>query len=95
MAFTLPSKTDFTKIQNQIMNAIRGRSIAIIGGPGTGKTVLAIHAINDLIMRGYGERSMLIVYSKPLQCFIKETLRNKNGNHEISATWHSWFSIIL
>ncbi len=61
--FQLPSSEELTKIQNHILNIINSKNrIAVIGGPGTGKTVLAIIAMH----RNRGG-NMIITKSKPLQ----------------------------
>lgn len=81
MAFEIPSTNELTQVQARIYRAIgQTKRIAVIGGPGTGKTVLAILAAN-----GSNKRALFLTYSRPLSELI-----SKHGRRMSVSTCHSW-----
>lgn len=56
-------------LQKHIVNAISGnKNVAVVGGPGTGKTILAMSGMN----LGGNRKQILLTYSKPLSIMISE-----------------------
>jgi superfamily I DNA and RNA helicase len=95
MAFNLPNKKDLNKIQVQIISEIKNRDkLAVIGGPGTGKTIIAIQGLNEIIQSKANKSSKIVVYSKPLQQFIDKNL-SKLENEKLSSTYHSWINTYI
>ena len=81
MAFEIPSTNELTQVQARIYRAIgQTKRIAVIGGPGTGKTVLAILAAN-----GNYKRGLFLTYSKPLSNLIYKHCRGMKVR-----TCHQW-----
>ena len=63
-----------TQIQKRIVKAISNeKKIAIVGGPGTGKTVLAMSAMDS----SKESKQILLTYSKPLSKMIKDCMDDK------------------
>lgn len=55
-------------VQKYIVNRIsKEKSLAIVGGPGTGKTILAMSGMN----KNDESKQILLTYSKPLSKMIK------------------------
>ena len=87
MAFNLPKRADLTTPQRQIISLPTDRNYVIQGGPGTGKTVMAIFRAGQLPPTA---RVLVLVYNRPLCEFIKVGIRNSDfGNVEVN-TLHSW-----
>jgi len=87
--------------QKPIYNLPLDRTYIVTGGPGTGKTILAIHRAARLRKR-YGEKAKIkfLVFNKPLMLYLRQALvetglTNADDDDNNSActaqTWHSWF----
>ena len=89
MAFKLPNVSELTLIQKQVYNDIvinKTERLAVLGGPGTGKTVLLMLAINQLNIEK--ERLLFLVYNKPLKKFIgTSVIANPNAKFN---NYHAW-----
>lgn len=89
MAFKLPSINDLTLIQRQVYNDIivnKTERLAVMGGPGTGKTVLLMLAINKLNLER--EKILFLVYNKPLKQFVHTSI-TINPNAKFN-NYHAW-----
>lgn len=89
MAFKLPSVSELTLIQKQVYNDIvinKTERLAVLGGPGTGKTVLLMLAINQLNIEK--EKLLFLVYNKPLKKFIGTSV-TANPNAKFN-NYHAW-----
>lgn len=63
-----------TQIQKRIVKAISNeKKVAIVGGPGTGKTVLAMSAMDN----SKDSKQILLTYSKPLSNMIYDCMGGK------------------
>lgn len=88
MSFQLPSGSDLTIEQLDIINLPTNRNWLIKGGPGTGKTAMAIWRVCQM----RGKKVLLLVNNKPLMLLInslwsKESLRCCRCN-----TYHNWLN---
>ncbi|MFH0728895.1 MAG: ATP-binding domain-containing protein [Pseudomonadota bacterium] len=85
--FVLPGIHELSKDQERARALPKEGRHLIIGGPGTGKSIIALlrakryHADNDYIF---------LVYNK----LLKEASRQLIGNEIHSATWNSWIAKI-
>ena len=80
----------FERIQNHIMRAFgRTNRFAVIGGPGTGKTVLALEGLNRILSEDRGENVRFLVYNRALHSFLERFVRY-SGEEKIINTWHSF-----
>ena len=75
MAFKLPDYDELNITQQQIINSLAyAEKLAVVGGPGTGKTIIAIQASS--IMSSSDEKCLFLTYSKPLimqiECIAKQ-----------------------
>lgn len=99
MGFTLPDKTELSKLQNQIIKVLASNAsdrYAVIGGPGTGKTVLALQQIIDVINDPKMKNICFLVYSKPLSNLIYNNIKKQKPKKTIkAATFNSWLFTLL
>ena len=52
MVYRAVDVDDYTKIQRQIIKEPLTRSFAVVGGPGTGKTIIALERLQQVIKSG-------------------------------------------
>lgn len=92
MPFKLPSKDELNNTQNLIINLLpKSDKLAIIGGPGTGKTIIAIEAA--AMMAASNKKCLILSYSTTLRDQIKciaKTFKLNNENIEVNS-YLSWF----
>lgn len=88
----IPRQQDLTGIQNQIINIVTNTDIkrmAIVGGPGTGKTVLEVIIANKLATDGI----LCLTYYKLLTNSTEDTLKaikDSETPQPNCATFFSW-----
>lgn len=89
MAFKLPNDQDLTEEQMTIVSLPTNKNFVIQGGPGTGKTVMAIHRAG---MMPKNAKVLVLVYNRPLCDFIQTGIDEEYyGNVEVN-TISSWLS---
>ncbi|MEU9824133.1 AAA family ATPase [Micromonospora chersina] len=86
--FGLPSLGELTEEQLDVLALPVDDSHLIVGGPGTGKTVLAIYR-TDLLVRA-GRPTTLLMYNKVLSSYTRAAIASK-GVDNVVSTWHKWF----
>ena len=99
MSFKLPKWTELSKDEQiPIVNLPIERTYFVRGGPGTGKSILAIHRaakIKDLGGGGGGGgggdggKVKILVYNKALQLHLMDALKSV-GLDTVAQTCHSW-----
>ena len=92
MSFKLPSINELNNTQKTIISLLsKIIKLAVIGGPGTGKTIIGIHAAG--LMADSKKKCLFLSYSTSLRDFIKSVARDFKlniNNIEINS-YHSWF----
>jgi len=92
MPFKLPSFTDLNKTQKLIINLLpKSDKLAVIGGPGTGKTILALEAAAQSSKEN--KKCLILSYSVLLKCQISciaKTYNLSDENIEVNS-YLSWF----
>lgn len=90
MAFRVLNVDDLTKIQHQIIKEPLRKSFAVVGGPGTGKTVIALERLKQVLKNGVS--ACYIAYNRNLVQYadymIKETMNTAESG--IVRTLYSW-----
>ena len=66
----------------------------MVGGPGTGKTLLALEGFNQILRDEDASQVAFIVYNKALKTFLERYL-NYSGDKPVIHTWHSWLTSFL
>lgn len=89
MSFQLPNGNDLTIEQLDIINLPTNEDWVITGGPGTGKTVMAVYRAAQL---GRKKKILMIVYNKPLQQYIETAVRGSVYKNCEIKTYHQWVS---
>ena len=96
MGVKLPEETELNNTQKMILKQMMKKDkVAVIGGPGTGKTIVA--AIAAIKLAQQGQRILFLSYGKVLKQYIRElTSQNKyyDTNIEISS-YHRWLYRLL
>lgn len=92
MSFRLPEFSELNNTQRLIINLLpKSDKLAVIGGPGTGKTIIAIQAA--AMMARSKKKCLILSYSTSLRdqiCCIAKTFKLNIENIEINS-YHSWF----
>ena len=61
----------------------------VTGGPGTGKSVIAIYRASD--MANAGNDVLMLVYNRPLKLYIESAVNSLDIEASVN-TWQSWIS---
>lgn len=78
--------------QMPVINLPLDRQLWVRGGPGTGKTVLALYRAAQALeqYKALGVSVGVITYNKTLQLYIQEALVATDIHGVEASTWHSW-----
>ncbi len=81
--------------QIPIINLPLNKTYVVTGGPGTGKTVMAVHRAARLKATKQRQTEQLVkflVYNRPLQIYLQRALEETGLTEGANAqTWHTWF----
>ena len=86
MSFSIPSYSDLVLEQLDIINLRTDRDWVIQGGPGTGKTVMAIFRAQQVSKY---KKTIILVYNRPLKLFLEKAVR---GTKCEVKTYNEWIS---
>jgi superfamily I DNA/RNA helicase len=88
------SLTNLNPTQRRILLEMEKRDrLAVLGGPGTGKTFIALFAILHALQEK--KNCSFIVYNKNLNVYIKKLIGEKDFPSYLARTYHSWISHYL
>jgi DNA helicase IV len=76
--------------QMEIVNLPTDRSYIVSGGPGTGKSILAIHRVAKIRATNPESKVKLLVYNKPLQLHLSDALDAVELDNVYASTCHKW-----
>lgn len=89
MSFSLPSKNSLNITQKYILNVFeQQKDIVVLGGPGTGKSILVVHAIKDALEKG--KKCLFLCYNNMLLDFMSKYTAAKCDDFVLIKTWLSW-----
>ena len=91
MSFKLPKFTELNSTQKTIINLLpKSNKLAVIGGPGTGKTIIGLQAA--ALMAESGKKCLFLSYSKTLKYHLSCVARkfNLNMSNITINSYHSW-----
>ena len=86
MSFSIPSYSDLVLEQLDIINLPTNRNWVIQGGPGTGKTVMAIFRAQQVSKY---KKTIILVYNRPLKLFLEKAVQ---GTKCEVKTYHEWLA---
>lgn len=86
MSFSIPSYSDLVLEQLDIINLPTNRDWVIQGGPGTGKTVMAIFRAQQVSKY---KKTIILVYNRPLKLFLEKAVQ---GTKCEVKTYHEWLA---
>jgi superfamily I DNA/RNA helicase len=85
---------DLNAIQRRVILEMDKRDrLAVLGGPGTGKTFIAIFAILKALQEN--KDCFFIVYNKNLNLYIKKLIGKNEFPEYLAKTYHSWIILYL
>lgn len=95
MSLRLPRWESLSKDEQvPIINLPLDKDLWATGGPGTGKTVMALYrasqAVSKLKRTGRGSSVVFMIYNKSLRKYLDEALRETDIADAFATTWHSW-----
>lgn len=89
--FKLPEWRELSRDEQiEIINLPTDRTYYVRGGPGTGKSILAIHRVARLRDLEPDTNVKLLVYNKALQLHLRHALSATKLDTEVAQTCHSW-----
>lgn len=89
--FKLPEWRELSRDEQiPIVNLPVDRTYFVNGGPGTGKSILAIHRLAKLRDLAPNTKTKLLVYNKPLQLHLKDALHSAGLERSTVQTCHAW-----
>lgn len=90
MSLCLPKESELDKNQKAVLDLPVTDNYLVVGGPGTGKTVLAVYRAKKAIEESSYKPVLLLVYNNPLKEYISASLKKlKISNIDVS-TYHQW-----
>ncbi len=95
MAFKLPSFKDLNQTQKTLIQLLpKSDKLAVIGGPGTGKTIVGVQGVVQML--GKGKKCLFLSYSRTFKYFLEniietESILAKYKDEVIIQTFHKWF----
>jgi superfamily I DNA/RNA helicase len=84
----LPSYQDLSKEQDEVLSVPLESDHLVVGPPGTGKTVMALHRTTALFEQGFDPR--LLMFGRLLAGYTGTAARTQGVDDRVS-TFHSWF----
>ena len=89
MGFKLPGEKELSREQLAIINLPVTKNYVIQGGPGTGKTVMAVYRAEQIVS---DKKVLILVFNKPLYLFIKSSVSKMNLSNCKVYNYHKWLS---
>lgn len=94
MSIQLPPKT-LSRTQIQINLLLTNENYVASGGPGTGKTLLALlrakKIVEEFARKGKSKPKLLfVIYNRPLQNYLRNSLSQAGLSEHQATTYHSW-----
>lgn len=86
MGFSVPNYEDLVLEQLEIVHLPTNRDWVIQGGPGTGKTVMAIFRAQQVSKY---KKTIILVYNRPLKLFLEKAVQ---GTKCEVKTYHEWLA---
>ena len=85
-----PEDTDLTESQRDILELPINDDFMIVGGPGTGKTVMAVYRAKRAVEESDYKPVLLLVYNNPLKEYISMALNMIDASNVDVSTYHQW-----
>ncbi len=89
--FELPGIHELSKEQERAVRLPLDGCHLVIGGPGTGKTVVVLLRLRRFAHQASGTKSLFLVYNR----LLHEASRQLCGESMESATWMKWFMALF
>lgn len=94
MSFKLPNGEDLSVEQTDIINLPTTKDWVIKGGPGTGKTVMAIYRAGQASAISKDKNVIMLVYNRTLKEFLSTAIQSNSFKNVEIYTIHSWINNI-
>lgn len=91
MGIRLPNWGELSRDEQiPILNLPTDKNYVVVGPPGSGKTILALHRAARL--KKEGRQVLLLTYNRPLCLYLQEALEVLDLEEYAAQTFHSWLS---
>jgi DNA helicase IV len=99
MGLRLPTWQELSKDEQiPIVNLPLTKNYVVLGGPGTGKTIMALHraskwkdSLEVAENSGSEQKILFLVYNRTLRQYLENALATLGIDESKAKTWHSWF----
>ena len=89
--YTFISEEELTAEQAQIINLKIVSNYVIQGGPGTGKTVIAVHRAAQVSKK---DKTLILVFNRPLMMYLEKIVNQMELQNCTVKTYFSWLAEI-
>lgn len=94
MGIRLPAWGELSKDEQvPVLNLPTDRNCVVLGPPGSGKTILALHRAARL--KKEGREVLVLTYNRLLSIYLQEALDAIGLDHYAAQTYHSLVDIIF
>lgn len=93
MGINLPKWEELSKDEQiPIVNLPLEGNYVVVGGPGTGKTILALYRASrwKMVNKNHNKRVQFLVFNKPLKQYIDDALKTMELPESSVDNWHRW-----
>lgn len=93
MSYQLPAYTNLTDEQRIVVNLPMDKNHLVTGGPGTGKSIVAIYMAKKAADAAApaGRKVIILVHNWPLAAFMKSAVKDLGLEVKVD-TYHSWMA---
>lgn len=88
MTSFIPSFSQLSSAQDDVLDVPLGQSLIVTGTPGSGKTIMAIYRAK--MLHDAGEPTQLLTYNNLLASYVRDAVEHL-GIDGVVSTYHQWF----
>lgn len=89
MSLALPAIADLSEDQHRVLELPLSENHLVVGGPGTGKSVLALHRASAMVADG--QRVAVLMFNRMLCNYTHDSAEASGLPLEWVSTFHEWF----
>lgn len=92
MSFKLPDMSELSIEQSNIINSPTNSNLVVVGGPGTGKSVLSVLRAKQIVENNHRAKVLLLSYNRPLMLLMRKYVKDHKIPRCQVSTYHQWLA---